>query len=200
MTPSSKTLCTLLSLASAHLLLGCGGTTPFESGDAGTAGGSSASTGGKMGTSGGALASGGKSSLGGSASGVGGEVVCCNGLPRCNGGDTQIASQSACPSGAQCYSVSLCCSQIWCARLPSDASVCNPTAEYNRKYMGTSAAQCQVIKFACPTNTTMFSNSCGCGCEQPASCPEYVDCMPGPSPATNSLCSDSACPYTIRAM
>jgi hypothetical protein len=201
MAPQSSALRSFASLVSVALLFACGGTTPFESGDAGTAGSSNSSTGGKAGVTGGAQGAGGKSSAGGTgATGVGGAVVCCLAMPVCNAGDTQIANQAACPPGAQCYSSSICCTQIWCAKATSDAGACNPSAEYNRTYAGTSPAQCALIDYSCPANTSMFSNPCGCGCEQAASCPHYVDCMPGPS-TLNPLCSSSAsCPYSIRAL
>jgi hypothetical protein len=180
----------VLSMA---LLPSCSGTTAFESGDAGIGGvaGAGAGTGGKGSGFGGTSATGGSNTVG-----AGGAVICCNGMPLCGAGDTLIASPDACPAGTQCYSISLCCTQIWCAKA---SSVCNVSTDYNLHYVGTSSAQCQTIKFVCPTNTTMFSNACGCGCQQSASCPEYVDCMPGPS-TPNSLCSDNTCPYTTRAM
>jgi hypothetical protein len=53
-----------------------------------------------------------------------------------------------------------------------------------------------VIDFICPQNTTMFQNSCGCGCEQGLGCPDWFDCMPGPGPGcdTNQIKID--CPYS----
>jgi hypothetical protein len=74
------------------------------------------------------------------------------------------------------------------------ACICNPTAEWYRDYIGTSSTVCAVIKFTCPVNTTYFSNDCGCGCEQAASCPEWLNCMP-PTPTP---CSDMQlqCPYS----
>lgn len=77
---------------------------------------------------------------------------------------------------------------------------CDPQSERDRKYVATNPGACALIDYLCPVNTTYFGNDCGCGCEQDASCPDYVDCMPGPGPQ-NSLCSSpSQCPYTIRAL
>ena len=188
--PPFSSIFAVLTLA---LLPGCSGTTAFESGDAGIGGVAGAGTGG----TGGSSSLGGTPSTGGSSNlGAGGAIICCNAMPVCGAGDSTIANPDACPAGTQCYSLSICCTQIWCAKA---SSVCNVSTDYNLHYMGTSSAQCQTLRFACPANTTMFNNACGCGCQQSASCPEYVDCMPGPS-ASNSLCSDSTCPYTTRAM
>lgn len=74
---------------------------------------------------------------------------------------------------------------------------CDPKKEWNRNYVTTDKNQCALIRYTCPTNTTHFSNDCGCGCEQAASCPEYFNCMPGPGAApcdTNALLAK--CPYS----
>lgn len=181
-------LLTVLGIA----LCGCSGTTWSENADAG-----SVATGGKAGVAGGP-SSGGASGVGGS--GAGGSVICCNAMPTCGMGETMLTSPNDCPAGAQCYSVSLCCTQIWCMKGLRDAGTCNPTADYNLHYVSTNVSQCPAIDFICPTNTTYFFNGCGCGCQQSASCPQYVDCMPGTG-TPNALCTDSkACPYTTRAM
>lgn len=177
-------------LGAAVLLTGamsaCGGVS---AGDAGT-GGSNSGIGGSVSHTGGS-----------SPTGVGGAVSCCLAMPVCDSGDSQIANAAACPSNSTCYSRAACCTQIWCSHAgapPQDAAVCNPSVEYNRSYVGQSPSACSAIKYACPANTVGFSNSCGCGCEQDASCTQYVDCMPGPA-TPNPLCSSSLCPYTLRA-
>ncbi|HEX7670465.1 MAG TPA: hypothetical protein VF395_12810, partial [Polyangiaceae bacterium] len=79
---------------------------------------------------------------------------------------------------------------------------CNPSAEYYRNYVGHSPGQCAVIDYGCPINTTGFGNPCGCGCEQPRGCPQWVDCMPTNGPV-NPYCTDAGraqCPYTQRAL
>jgi len=193
-TPTVQSLAPLLSA----IFLACSGTASFENGDAGTAG--KQSTGGAAGATGGATSAGGRLSTGGATAGAGGAVICCNAMPVCAPGENQILSQNDCPTGFQCYSLTLCCTQIWCAKGSSDAGTCNPSSEYNRKYMGTSPTMCQQIRFNCPINTLMFSNACGCGCEQAATCPQYIDCMPGPG-TSSPLCSDGlSCPYSTRAM
>lgn len=127
----------------------------------------------------------------------------CTALPTCPSGDTKISG--SCPTGSVCYPQSLCGTTITCgfpivdAGTPDDAATCNPAIEYNRKYAAQSVRACETVDYACPAGTASFGNACGCGCEQDASCPQYVDCMPGPG-ALNSLCSTSSCPYTVRAM
>jgi hypothetical protein len=113
----------------------------------------------------------------------------------------QIPSQADCPPDSQCRSLSICCSTIWCALISTaDAGACDPSKEFNRHYVGSSPEECSLVDYACPENTTMFGNACGCGCQQDASCPQVVDCMPGPG-TSNPLCSDSRqCPYTTRAL
>lgn len=123
-------------------------------------------------------------------------VAQCDGMPACDSGDKEVSG--ACPSGSACYQRTLCGSTVTCVHVTS--TVCDPSSEYNRSYKSKSVTQCQVIDYRCPTNTSMFTNDCGCGCEQAASCPPWVDCMPGPD-TPEPLCSASdSCPYTVRAM
>ena len=133
-------------------------------------------------------------------------VVTCDAIPVCDAGDRQISGE--CPPSVQCYSRTLCGTTINCVSESgaggaggAGGASCDPAVEYNRKYVTTRPATCALIDYACPASTLMFQNECGCGCEQPASCPEWVDCAPRvdmrpPDP----LCADSgACPYTQRA-
>ncbi|MCA9520158.1 MAG: hypothetical protein KC609_04275 [Myxococcales bacterium] len=57
---------------------------------------------------------------------------------------------------------------------------CDPKNEPYRQYVGGSPEQCQVIKFVCAPGASYFANDCGCGCEQPKECPQWLNCMPGP--------------------
>jgi hypothetical protein len=73
--------------------------------------------------------------------------------------------------------------------------------EYNRNYVSLDTGACFVIFYGCPAFTDMFTNECGCGCEQRSSCPEWVNCEPGSSPR-DPLCAmapDDPCPFTERA-
>ncbi len=83
------------------------------------------------------------------------------------------------------------CTKRACLPPPS----CDPSKEPNRKYVAHSPEQCMLVRYACEPNTVGFSNACGCGCEQPATCPAFINCMPGPGPS--SCAADRArCPYT----
>jgi hypothetical protein len=82
------------------------------------------------------------------------------------------------------------------------ACQCDPMAEiHKRVYIGKSPDQCAVIDFACPANTTMFSNACGCGCEEDPSCPDFFDCQPSPDvPPCNMAELTKRCPYSGFAL
>jgi hypothetical protein len=234
----------VVALVALGLLPCCGGTLsgPADAGEG--VGGQTSAVGGAGSSIGGGGVGGQKPATGGANAAGSGGTVCCNGMPVCGNGDQEILSQDACPTGAECYSMSMCCSTIWCAKataqctavptcdsgdtqllqgtcatsascyertvcgttiscMKSATGACNPTTEYNRNYIATSTSSCQAVKFACPANTTAFFNSCGCGCEQDASCPQYVDCMPGPGtqdPLCSSTGANDRCPYTTRAM
>ena len=75
---------------------------------------------------------------------------------------------------------------------------CDPQSEWYRDYIGMSPMECAVIDYACPENTTAFSNSCGCGCEQDSSCPQWFNCMP-PSPCNVDEIKKT-CPYSGIAL
>jgi hypothetical protein len=74
------------------------------------------------------------------------------------------------------------------------ACLCDPQIEWYRQYVASSAATCNIIDFGCPENTTLFSNVCGCGCQQDASCPRWFDCMP-PTPC-DPVELKRKCPYS----
>jgi hypothetical protein len=182
-------------------------------------------------------------------------MVCCNAIPTCDAGETQVSGPGSCPEGSTCREVSLCCDTIWCAAAtqqcnaypscddgdeevsgtcPASAScytrtlcgstitcqegsggaagsagsngsgssgtagaACDPDTEHDRNYVSESVEGCMVIRYTCVEYTVPFSNACGCGCEQDASCPELVDCMPGPDPRPGCSADELArCPYT----
>jgi hypothetical protein len=77
------------------------------------------------------------------------------------------------------------------------ACACNPDAEWWRKYVSKDPQACMTMKYMCPENTTPFQNSCGCGCEQDASCPPYIDCMP-PAPDCDAM--KKKCPFSGVAL
>ena len=62
---------------------------------------------------------------------------------------------------------------------------------WNRHYVGT-PEQCPLIRYTCVPGTTPFQDAMGCGCEQPADCPEWISCLP-PTPCS----ADRArCPFS----
>jgi hypothetical protein len=81
---------------------------------------------------------------------------------------------------------SISCTEIACA--------CSPPDEWWRLYTSLDAQQCLLIDFDCPDNTTRFDNSCGCGCEQSAACPQYFDCMPPAQCNIDEIMAE--CPYS----
>ena len=84
----------LLSVA----LLACGGESKGDG--AGGTGGTSSGTGGTAGGTGGTGGAG---------------MVCCDAIATCGPNEQQIASLDACPDGASCRELSVCCSTIVCA-------------------------------------------------------------------------------------
>lgn len=76
------------------------------------------------------------------------------------------------------------------------ACPCDPANEWWRNYVATNPKTCEVIDYACTGNTTPFTNACGCGCEQDASCPQVIDCKP-PKPCDPALIEK--CPYSYVA-
>lgn len=74
---------------------------------------------------------------------------------------------------------------VACTKMACPAPTCDPTKEWNRSYVGTPST-CPLIRFVCEPGTSYFANDCGCGCEQPSDCPEWINCMPGPGATTCS--------------
>lgn len=84
------------------------------------------------------------------------------------------------------------CSQPKVVSCTTKACTCDPAKEWWKKYISTDPGKCALIDYECPENTKTFQNACGCGCEQDASCPPTIDCMP---PAN---CGDlkKKCPFS----
>jgi hypothetical protein len=122
----------------------------------------------------------------------------CQAIPVCDDGDEEIEGE--CPASSSCYSRTVCGTTITCEEGKDSGGECNPEEEPDRNYVGDSPEECAVIDFACPEHTEYFGNDCGCGCEQAADCPDYVDCMPGPEPRPGCSTEERArCPYTVVA-
>jgi hypothetical protein len=123
--------------------------------------------------------------------------VQCGAVPTCDDGDEQIEGE--CPASSSCYTRTLCGSTITCEE-GDGGETCNPELELDRNYVGMSPSECALIDFACPEHTEYFGNDCGCGCEQAADCPDFVDCMPGPEQRPGCSQEERArCPYTVVA-
>ncbi|WP_437282984.1 hypothetical protein WME90_21145 [Sorangium sp. So ce375] len=71
---------------------------------------------------------------------------------------------------------------------------CDPSSEWWRQYVSTSARECAVIDFACTGDLTYVSNECGCGCEQDPSCPPSFDCKPPKACDLDEI--QRGCPYS----
>jgi hypothetical protein len=123
----------------------------------------------------------------------GGQVSCTNvgcPTPECTYlGATYFAGQSF-PSRdgcntCTCYPDStIGCTEIFCP--------CKPEVEWWRNYVAKSVSVCALIDYGCPSNTTLFSNECGCGCEQAQHCPRFLLC------ATPEDCA--LCPFSTRVI
>ncbi len=122
--------------------------------------------------------------------------TCALGAPRgCDYNGVLQAVGDSFPSSDGCNTCTcmasggVACTKRAC--LPS----CDPAKEPNRKYVGHSPEQCMLIRYACEPNTNGFSNACGCGCEQAANCPAFINCMPGPG-VPSCAPERARCPYT----
>lgn len=119
------------------------------------------------------------------------EQALCDGIPVCEADESEV---SACPDGWSCTPRARCGSVITCVK----DDICDPLVRPFRDYIGSSPDECQGIDYSCPEHTTSFEDECGCGCEQPTSCPKVLDCAPGG--VLDPLCSSLECPYTLRAL
>lgn len=124
--------------------------------------------------------------------GAGGTVMCTTALcaATCMYAGTQypVGASFAALDGCNkctCTDQGVSCTELACP--------CDAAKEWWRNYVGKSPAECATIKYACPANTTAFANACGCGCEQDASCPQTIDCMP-PAPDCDKW--KAKCPYS----
>ncbi|MEO8904457.1 MAG: hypothetical protein ABI488_18950 [Polyangiaceae bacterium] len=112
------------------------------------------------------------------------------------GGNRYFAGQSF-PSLDGCNTCScdqaggVSCTELGCA--------CNPPQEWSKKYATTDPQSCALLDFVCPGNTSPFQNSCGCGCQQASSCPEWIDCAPSPQD-TNCEAQKTKCPFSKLAL
>lgn len=141
-------------------------------------------------------------------------TACCNtilclysqcSVAPCLDGDSVLVD-GACPPGRSCYLQAVCNAVFYCVSggIPdAGGSGCGLPPPSGVHYFSTSLSECaRRIGYVCPTGTTAYGDDCGCGCIQPQSCPDFVDCAavipPGPM---DPLCNNpSMCPYTIRTL
>jgi hypothetical protein len=103
---------------------GGSGAVGGSTGGSGAVGGSTGGTGavgGSMGGTGAVDPVGGSAGAGASG-GFAGSLICCTAAPTCGANEQEISGPAACPPGAMCHAVSVCCSTIWCA---SEVSQCD---------------------------------------------------------------------------
>jgi hypothetical protein len=77
-----------------------------------------------------------------------------------------------------------------------EACKCDPSAEGYREYAATDPEKCKALDYACPPNTRMFTNECGCGCEQGVECPSFYKCLPDGTDMAECSSLPKTCPYT----
>ncbi len=120
--------------------------------------------------------------------------ACVLGAPRgCTYEGTLHAVGDSFPSSDGCNTCS--CGESGAVMCTKRACVaCDPAREPNRRYRG-NPEQCMVMRFACDPGTTYFSRPGGCGCEQPADCPAFINCMPGPG-VPSCEPARARCPFT----
>jgi hypothetical protein len=129
------------------------GAVGGATGGSGAVGGSTGGTGavgGSMGGSGAVGAVGGVAGTGASG-GFGGSVICCTAAPTCGVNEQEISGPAACPPGAMCHAVSVCCSTIWCA---TEVGQCDayPTCDEGDT----------TLEGPCPPDTSCYTRSlCG---------------------------------------
>lgn len=118
----------------------------------------------------------------------------CTEKPTC---DPEQMSLPSCLSGGICETRSACGKRVMCETFKV-GSGCQPGLDKHYVYAAY-AEDCPTFTIYCPAGSSPFVNDCGCGCEQPADCPDWVDCMPTTG-SISHLCSTSAeCPFTDRA-
>jgi hypothetical protein len=115
---------------------------------------------------------------------------------RCEYGGQSYGVGEEFPAGDGCNDCT--CGRDGSVTCTKMACICDPAVEWDREYVSLDPAECMVIDYACPANTTSFSNDCGCGCIQSDECPEFFDCMPPSTCDVDQIEAD--CPYSTILM
>src|SRR5690606_15338099 len=114
----------------------------------------------------------------------------CTDRPTCDPGQL---SSPACTGVGVCETRSLCGHAIVC-----ETPLVGACQSKDRVFAATLTEECSARSLRCPEGSSSCSDECGCGCEQPADCPEGVNCQPG-SEGQSPLCQSTDCPFTKRA-
>ncbi len=104
----------------------------------------------------------------------------------------EVLSGATIPDRDGCNSCTCEFAAISCTK---KACTCDPAKEWWRNYVATSAKECSLVDFTCDAGATPFSNDCGCGCEEPSTCPQFAQCDPAYDCA--KILAD--CPYAGAA-
>jgi hypothetical protein len=118
-------------------------------------------------------------------------------VKACMEGRTARALGETFPASDGCNTCTCSESGVACTE---KACQCDPEREKNREYRIRDQNQCKAALYRCPEGAKPFVNTCGCGCEQPASCPQNFNCMPGPGAAPCNMDEiKKKCPLSVIA-
>lgn len=123
------------------------------------------------------------------------EGEACTDTPSCDPGQLK---NLFCMGVGICETRSACGKSIVCETLHPGGSECQPGVQKDRVFAAL-PEKCGTIAIHCPRGSAPFSDECGCGCEQPEDCPDWVDCQPGAEDPRQDLCDSVACPFTQRS-
>jgi hypothetical protein len=119
----------------------------------------------------------------------------CTEKPSCD--PEQVTLSVGCLRGGICETRSACGKSIVCETKHQGDAACNPGL-FRHRVFAARAQSCSAISIYCPKGSILFSDECGCGCEQPETCPEGVNCQPS-GEIHSELCDSTDCPFTGRA-
>ena len=120
----------------------------------------------------------------------------CTEVPKC---DPEQWSWGACLHAGYCEMRAACGKSILCETPPQAGSGCNLQPQKDRVFAAP-LESCSSISINCPKGSIPFTDPCGCGCDQPADCPDGVNCAPtGGGEIRSHLCNSDECPFTGRA-
>lgn len=153
-------------------LLACGGSVANDPNSASSSGGS------------------GSGQTGGGSKGSTGNTGQCDGIPECNPGEVEVASESACPRNANCRQYTSCGVTLWCAqeRDQCDAVPTCPVGTQQRVDAYPTAGPNDITVTVC--GSTIFCAKCKPPVCDPGDTPlkSQADCPPGASCYPSGAC------------